>query len=472
MKNSPVITIIGAGGLVFPVRLCTDILSFPELQGATLRLMDIDGVRVRRTGRLVQELVSAHNLPAKIEVTTNRRAALNKADFVIVAFQVGGLKAYKIDKEIPLRHGIDQCVGDTLNPGGIFRGLRSIPVFQSIARDMKEVCPGALLINYANPMAINCWAMNNTGIRTVGLCHSVQGTTRMLAGQIGVPYENVTFKSFGINHQAWITEFRRGKTDLYPKLRRVMMEKFPSPSEGKAHGDVARVSSSIAVDHGENVYYYERVRSEIMRTFGYFHTESSHHASEYTPWFRKDAATIKSYIKTRWDYYELSAGREWKRQADEVSKLCSGEIPLKCSEEYGAPIIHSIVTGQPRVIYGNVPNWGAPGSSPSDGGILIPNLPRNACVEVACLVDRNGIQPTSPGALPPQCAALNRTNINVQELTVLGSETGDPSHIEQAVAMDPLTGALLTLPRIRRLASELFKAHRKHLPQFRGAHLQ
>lgn len=467
MKNSPVITIIGAGGLVFPVRLCIDILSFPELQSATLRLMDIDASRVRRTGRLVQQLADAHKLAAKIEVTTDQRAALSKADFVIVAFQVGGLKAYKIDKEIPLRYGIDQCVGDTLNPGGIFRGLRSIPVFQSIARDMADVCPGALLLNYANPMAINCRAMNNTGIRTVGLCHSVQGTTRMLASQIGVPYDDVTFKSYGINHQAWITEFRRGKTDLYPKLRRVMMEKFPSPSEGKAHGDVARVSSSIAVDHGEDVYYYERVRTEIMRTFGYFQTESSHHASEYTPWFRKNVATIKGYIKKRWDYYELSAGNDWKHQAAEVAKLCSGENPLKCSEEYGAPIIHSIVTGQPRVIYGNVPNWGAPGAPPA-GGSLIPNLPRNACVEVACLVDRNGIQPTIPGELPPQCAALNQTNINVQELTVLGSETGDPARIEQAMAMDPLTGALLTLPRIRSLTAELFKAHRKHLPQFRG----
>jgi alpha-galactosidase len=332
---------------------------------------------------------------------------------------------------------------------------------------MADVCPGALLLNYANPMAINCRAMNNTGIRTVGLCHSVQGTTRMLASQIGVPYDDVTFKSYGINHQAWITEFRRGKTDLYPKLRRVMMEKFPSPSEGKAHGDVARVSSSIAVDHGEDVYYYERVRTEIMRTFGYFQTESSHHASEYAPWFRKDAATIKGYIKKRWDYYAFSAGNDWKHQAAEVAKLCSGENPLKCSEEYGAPIIHSVVTGQPRVIYGNVPNWGAPGAPPS-GGSLIPNLPRNACVEVACLVDRNGIQPTIPGELPPQCAALNRTNINVQELTVLGSETGDPARIEQAVAMDPLTGALLTLPRIRSLTADLFKAHRKHLPQFKG----
>jgi alpha-galactosidase len=468
MKNSPVITIIGAGGLVFPVRLCIDIFSFPELQRAEVRLMDIDAGRVERTAGLVRRLVKAHKLPARVEAGTDQRAALDGADFVIVAFQVGGLKSYKIDKEIPLRFGIDQCVGDTLNPGGIFRGLRSIPVFQSLARDMHEVCPRALMLNYANPMAMNCWAMNNTGIRAVGLCHSVQGTTRMLASQIEVPYEELSFKSYGINHQAWITEFRQGGVDLYPELRRVMMKKFPSPSEGRKHGDVARVSSSIAVDHGEDVYYYERVRTEIMRTFGFFHTESSHHGSEYTPWFRKDAATIDGYIKKRWDYYEFSKGMDWKAQASDVTALCSAEKALECSEEYGAPIIHSMVSGQPRVIYGNVPNGGAPGTSPACAtGHLIPNLPRSACVEVACLVDRNGIQPTIPGELPPQCAALNRTNINVQELTVLASETGDPSIIEQAMAMDPLTGALLTLPRIRELTKEMFRAHRRNLPQFK-----
>jgi len=459
------ITIIGAGGVAFPMRMILDILSFPELREVTLSLMDINASRARRTATLARQLIGHHGFPTLVEHGTDQRKALEGAHFVIVAFQVGGLEAYRLDKEIPRRHGIDQCVGDTLNPGGIFRGLRSIPVLQSIARDMRQVCPDALLLNYANPMAINCWALHHTGIRAVGLCHSVQGTTRLLADQLGVPYNEVTFKCHGINHQAWITEFRHGQRDLYPALRKVLDKNFPSPASGRKHGKVAQSGGDLAVDHGVDVYHYERVRTEIMRTFGYFQTESSHHAGEYLPWFRKDAATIDSYIKERWDYYEVSSKYRWEDQLKKLKGTLS-EPPV-CSEEYGARIIHSVVTGEKSVIYGNVPNWGAPGSDLASGGHLIPNLPRNCCVEVACLVDGNGIQPTTPGPLPAGCAAINRTNINVQELTVLASETGDPRLVEQAVAMDPLTGALLTLPGIRKLTREMFQAHRKHLPQFK-----
>ncbi len=461
----PKIVIVGAGGVTFPIALLIDLLSFGSLKRATVSLYDIHAGRLNRTAGLAKSLIDSHSLPTRLEVTTNLETALRGADYLIVAFQVGGLDAYKIDKDISRKYGIDLCVGDTLNAGGVFRGLRSLGALSGITRAMRRLCPDALVLNYANPMAINCWGLSEEGIRTVGLCHSVQGTTRMLAEQIGANYDDVTFKSYGINHQAWLTEFKVKGRDAYPKLKKVMYAKFPSPSEGKAHGDVARGGDKgLAVDHGEEIYHYERVRTEIMRTFGYFHTESSHHGGEYVPWFRKDKKTIDSYIKTRWDYYELGVNFDLKGQVAMVKRKC--REPLQCSLEYGARIINAMETGEPAVIYGNVPNYGAPGSDLASNVHLIPNLPRNACVEVACLVDRNGIQPTAPGPLPPQLAAVNRTNINVQELAVLAHRTGDPSYVEQAVALDPLTGALLTLPQIRSLVKEMFTAQRRWLPQF------
>ena len=216
------ITIIGAGGYVFPLRLVADVLSFPALQSSSITLMDIDGERLEKNANVVRELVNHHNLPAKIESTTDRRKALTGADYVIITFQVGGLEAYKLDKDIPLKYGIDQAVGDTLGPGGVFRFLRSAPAYKAIAEDMLELCPNALLINYANPMAMACWYLSSLGIKTVGLCHSIQGTTRMLARHLNVPYEDISFTSAGINHQAWVLEFKRGKEDLYPRLREIM----------------------------------------------------------------------------------------------------------------------------------------------------------------------------------------------------------------------------------------------------------
>jgi alpha-galactosidase len=465
-KNAPKIVIVGAGGVTFPIRLIIDLLSFDALKNSLICLYDIHAPRLKRTARLASRLIRSHNLPTHLEVTTDRREALRKADYVLITFQVGGLEAYKIDKDVSRKYGVDLCVGDTLNAGGIFRGLRSLGALAEIARDMGRLCPEALVLNYANPMVINCWGMNNTGIRTVGLCHSVQGTTRMLAGQIGVDYGDVSFKCFGINHQAWITEFKAKGKDVYPRLRQTLLKRFPSPAEGSGFITAAKSGGDhLAVDHGEAIYHQERVRVEIMRTFGYFQTESSHHAGEYLPWFRKNNRIIKSYLPKRWDYYQFGVDFDLGGQVRMVEKLC--DEPLVCSDEYGAPIINAIETHRPTVIYGNVPNFGAPGASQASRTHLIPNLPQNACVEVACLVDRNGVQPTAPGPLPAQLAAINRTNINVQELTVLAHETGDPLVVEQAVALDPLTGALLTLPQIRDLTREMLTLQRRWLPQFR-----
>jgi alpha-galactosidase len=466
-KTAPKIVIVGAGGVTFPIRLIIDILSFDALKQSTLCLYDIHAPRLKRTARLASRLIRSHHLQATLEITTDRKEALRKADYVLITFQVGGLEAYKIDKDVSLKYGIDLCVGDTLNAGGIFRGLRSLGALGEIARDMGRLCPHALVLNYANPMAINCWGLNNMGLRAVGLCHSVQGTTRMLAEAVGADYADVSFKCYGINHQAWITEFKAKGEDIYPRVRQALQKRFPSPSEtrGSTKTGAVRVKGNLAVDHGVDAYYHELVRVELMRTFGYFQTESSHHAGEYLPWFRKNRRMIKSYIPHRWDYYQIGVEFDLEGQFRMVEKMCAE--PLVCSEEYGAPIINAIEGGQPTVIYGNVPNFGAPGASATDRTHLIPNLPQNACVEVACLVDRNGVQPTAPGPLPAQLAAINRTNINVQELTVLAHETGDPQAVEQAVSLDPLTGALLTLPQVRSLTREMLSLQRRWLPQFR-----
>ena len=376
--TGPKIAIIGAGGVVFPLRLMGDMLTFPSLRGATYALMDLDINRAERTAIAVRDLASHYEFPATIDATDDQRAALRSADYVIVTFMVGGLDVYRYDMEIPRRYGVDQRIGDTLGPGGVFRFLRSAPAYAAIARDMLELCPDALLINYANPMAMNCWYLTELGITAVGLCHSVQGTSRMLAEQIDERIEDVTFQTAGINHQAWFLKFERGGKDLYPKLRETMIER----NLGHADGEIPT----------------EKVRTEIMQTFGYFHTESSPHASEYLPYFRKNEALIDQYVPTRWNYDGL-AERQVEREAD-VSIVDALKAELKPSLEFGAWIINAMETGIPMVIHGNVPNHG-----------LIDNLPAGSCVEVACLVDKNGIQPTRYGALPPQCAALNRSSI-------------------------------------------------------------
>jgi len=460
----PKVTFMGAGGFSFPARLTFDILSFPELQDSTISLMDISQKNLDRTHRLLEGAIKRLGMPAKLEATTDRREALDGADYVIITWQVGGIDAYTPDVEIPRKYGIDQCVGDTLGPGGVFRGVRSIPAYLEVCKDMKELCPDALMITYANPMSINTWAVADTGVKCVGLCHSVQGTSHMLASILGIPYEEVSFKCYGINHQAWFTEFYHKGKDVYPELRRVMDERSPSPGAGVGLGEsIDKSETDLAVDHGE-VYHQERVRTEIMRTFGYFQTESSHHASEYLMWFRKNKEMVDSYIKKRWDYYQICLNHDFERQEKWIEEVSA---PLRCSGEYGARIVHSMETDTKRVIYGNVPNYGPPRTLPgTPAAHLIPNLPQNCIVEVACLVDRNGIQPTVPGPLPDGCASINRMSINVQELAVKAGVTGDKELLHQAIALDSLTGAQLTLPRIREMVDEMFEAEKKWLPQF------
>jgi alpha-galactosidase len=447
------ITIIGAGGFVFPLRLAGDILSHAALQNVTLALMDIDPVGLERTAKGVCELVAHHRLLARVESSTDRREALRGADYVIVTFQVGGLEAYRLDVEIPRKYGIDQAVGDTLGPGGIMRFLRSSVAYREIALDMLEVCPDALLINYANPMAMNCRYLSSLGIKTVGLCHSVQNTTHMLAKHLEIPYSDVTYKSAGINHQAWLLEFKRDGEDLYPRIRQVMrrehLERTNLREMAADHGDHSEGQREWTVYEGGQ----EQVRTALMDTFGYFHTESSHHASEYVAWFRKNPEAILKFIPERWDYFQICASHSDDNLDELLEKL---KAKLEPSLEYGSWIINAMETGEPVVIYGNVPNAN-----------LISNLPNGCCVEVACLVDRNGVQPTHVGKLPPQLAALNRTNINVQELAVEAALTGKVEHVFHAMALDPLTGALLTLEQIKAMTNELLEAQAAWLGQFK-----
>lgn len=446
------VALIGAGGFVFPFRLIGDLLSSPALQDLDLRLMDIDASRLNRTADAARRLIDHHGLAATVLATTDRRAAIRDADVVIITFQVGGLESYRHDVEIPRRYGVDQTVGDTVGPGGVFRFLRSARVYESIADDVRELCPRATVVNYANPMAMATGYLAHLGLKVVGLCHSVQGTTRMLARTLGVAYDEVDYLCAGINHQAWVLRFVRGDEDLYPRLREVMVERHQRGrgADGLStdDGDHSGVAESASDYEGGN----EQVRTAIMRTFGYFTTESSHHASEYLPYFRRSPELVREYLPRRWDYYEICRAHD--ESGDIEQQLARLMQKLEPSLEYGAVIVEAIATGRPAVVYGNVPNTTG----------LIANLPAEACVEVPCLVDGNGVQPTAIGSLPTALAAVNRTNIAVQTLAVEAVVQDDVERVHQAVALDPLTASVLDLDRIRRMTEELLEAHADLLP--------
>lgn len=428
------ITFIGAGSTVFAMNLMGDILDFPEFSRCTLSLHDIDAERLQTSEIVAHKVAKAKNADPTIEATTDRRAALDGADYVLTMIQVGGYKpATVVDFEVPKKYGLRQTIADTLGIGGIMRGLRTIPVMLDICADMEELCPDALLLNYVNPMAMICWAIDRaSSIKTVGLCHSVQHTATQLARDIGVPEDEIDYLCAGINHMAFYLRFERNGEDLYPLIRRVAQE-----------GRAPR---------------WNRVRYDVLQRLGYFVTESSEHFSEYVPWYIKDGREdlidefnipLDEYI-TRCEL-QIQAWDKMREMLEDEDQ----ELDLRRSIEYGSLIIHSMETGQPRVVYGNVPNDG-----------LVDNLPQGCCVEVPCLVDANGIQPTRIGALPPQLAALMRTNVNVQELTVEAALTGKREHIYHAALLDPHTAAELDPNQIYNLVDELIDAHGDLLPQY------
>ncbi len=429
----PKIALIGAGSVVFAKNLIGDILMFPELANCHIALMDIDAARLHTAERMTRKLAAALKVEPTITAHSDRRDALRNADFVINTIQVGGYRpSTVVDFEVPKQHHLRQTIADTLGIGGIMRALRTIPVLIEICRDMEAVCPNALLLNYTNPMAMNCWALSRaTPIKTVGLCHSVQGTAMELARDIGVPYGEITYQAAGINHMAFYLRFERRGEDLYPMIRKVV-------SDGRVPDN-------------------NRVRYEMLMRLGYFVTESSEHFAEYTPYFiRRDRpdlierfnVPLDEYI-TRCDFMDQLWGT--------MREFFEGNEPIadvERSHEYGALIIHSIATGKPRVVYGNVPNRG-----------LITNLQDGCCVEVPCLVNGNGIQPTRIGDLPPQLAGLIMTNVNVQSLAVEATLTGKRKHVYHAAMLDPHTAAELTLDEIWQLVDDLLAAHGDMIPR-------
>jgi len=432
------ITLIGAGSTVFTRNLLGDILSFPELAASTFALHDIDAERLRASEIVANKVAKALNAHPTIESTTDRRAALAGANYVICMIQVAGYKpGTVIDFEIPKKYGLRQTIADTLGIGGIMRGLRTVPVLLSICQDMAELCPKALLLNYVNPMAINCWALSRaTSIQTVGLCHSVPLTVRELAHDIGIPVDEITYLVAGINHMAFYLRFERkadGRIeDLYPRLHQVIRE--------------------------GRVPFENQVRYDMLQRLGYFVTESSEHFSEYVPWFiKRDRPDLIEQYNIPLDEYIRRCEEQIANWEELGRQLRSDEqaLEIERSVEYGSLIIHSIETGEPCTVYGNVPNNG-----------LISNLPPDCIVEVPCLVNANGLQPTYIGALPPQIAALIQTNVNVQRLTVEAALTRKREHIYHAAMLDPHTAAELDLDQIWSLVDELIAAHGDWLPQY------
>lgn len=440
----PKITIIGAGGYVFPLTLIRDVLSFPALRDAHFTLMDVARANLERTYGHARKLISQHGLPASVEATTDLRRSLEGADFVVVTFQVGGLEAYAHDVEIPRKYGLDQTVGDTLGPGGIFRGLRTAAALDPIIDEMRHVCPNALMIQYANPMGINCWYTSDAGIKTVGLCHSVQGTSQMLAERMALEPGSWTFKCAGINHQAWFIEFKHRGVDVLPLLRETMTSYAAAAKAAQALGNA---SDELYGGGGE------QVRTAIMNLTGYFQTESSHHASEYLPYFRRTPGEARQWLPERWDYYEICRNHDFEGLERRAAELA--EQPLTPSQEYGAYIIDSMMTDTPRVVYGNVPNTG-----------IITNLMPGCSVEVPCLVDAQGVQPTFVGDLPAACAGINAGSVAVQNCAVKAAQLHDRDLVYAAVALDRYTSAVLTLGQIRSMVDELFEAEATWLPQF------
>ena len=427
------VTLVGAGSAVFAKNLLGDLLSFPELADrAVLALMDVDPVRLRTSEIVARGLVDSVGADARVEATLDRREALDGADYVFTLLQVGGYHPATVtDFELPKRFGLRQTIGDTVGIGGIMRALRTIPVLLDLCRELEEVAPDALLLQYVNPMAMLGWAVARaTSIRTVGLCHSVQGTARDLAADLDVPADELEYVCAGINHLAFYLELQHRGRDLYPLLR--------------AKRDVPD---------------WNRVRYEVLRHFGYFCTESSEHLAEYVPWFIKSARPeLVERFNVPLDEYPRRCEAQLAEWEGLRASLENGAgVAARRSDEYGARIVRALETGEPFTFNGNVMNDG-----------LIDNLP-HCCVEVPCVADARGITPQAVGSLPPQLAALIQTNVNVQALTVEAALTGTREHVYHAAMLDPHTAAELALGEIHELVDLLLEAHGALVPALNSA---
>jgi alpha-galactosidase len=435
-ESGPRISYIGAGSAVFARQLITDILSIDGLERGCFALVDVDADRLETARRIAERLVAAAGKDWQVVASTDRRDVLAGSDFIINSIEVAGRANVRHDYEIPLRYGVDQCIGDTIGPGGIFKALRTGPDWLAIVDDAARLCPGAIVLNYTNPMSIlTLAAIRASGMPVIGLCHSVQGTSEQIARYLDLPYSELTWRCAGINHNAWFTELRRGEEDLYPRLR-----------EAAADPDV---------------YEQDPVRFEMMLRLGAFVTESSGHFSEYVPYFRKRPDLIERYARSGYrgeSGFYANNWPIWQQHHQEMAQAwASGRepMPMQRSHEYGADIVEGVLLNRPRVVHGNVVNHG-----------LIDNLPQGGCVEVACLIDRTGIRPTHFGPLPEQLAALNRAHMAVHELVVDALLKRDRQSALHALMLDPLTAAVCSLEEIERLFDEMWEAQRPYLRPF------
>ena len=442
---NPKITFIGAGSAVFMKNIVGDVLQRPALTGANIALMDINPERLEESAVIANKLIQTLGVPATVKTYSNQREALDGADFVVVCFQIGGYDPCTItDFEVPKRYGLRQTIADTLGIGGIKRGIRTVPHLWKICEDMLAVCPEAIMLQYVNPMAINTWAIAEKypTIKQVGLCHSVQGTAYELARDLDIPVETLRYRAAGINHMAFYLNFEHRQPDgsyrnLYPDLVAGYREgRFPKPSHW-------------------NPRCPNKVRYEMLTRLGYFVTESSEHFAEYVPWFIKSGREdLIERFGIPLDEYPKRCVEQiarWKQEAERYKT--ANTVEIRESHEYASEIMNSVWTGEPSVIYGNVRNDN-----------LITSLPNGCAVEVPCLVDRSGIQPTHIGEVPPQLTALIRTNVNVQELTVAALMTENREHIYHAAMMDPHTAAELDLDQIWNLVDDLLATHDDWLP--------
>jgi alpha-galactosidase len=424
------IAFIGAGSVVFTKNLLTDVFKFPELRGTTVALHDIDPERLETAGMMARWTSGQLGAGATVEEHLDRRAALDEADFVVNMVQIGMHKATLLDFEIPRRYGLKQTIADSMGIGGIFRGLRTIPFMLDLAREMEELCPGAILLNYTNPMSMLTWAVYKAhpSVPVVGLCHNVPYTIREIASYIGVPHEEMAYDGAGINHIVWLTRLECGGEDVYPRL--------------------------LAAMEDPEIYAKDKVRFELMRRFGYFVTESSEHNAEYTPYFLRDDELVKRYDVPVDEYIRRSEAN-LVEYAKTREKLLAGEsFPLERSVEYGSLIVHSVVTGEARMVYASIENTN-----------LVENLARGCCVEVAVAVDGTGLRPYHYGELPPQLAAHCAPHAAVQDLTVRAALEGNRDHVYHAAMLDRHAASVLSLDEIADVVDELIEAHGDALPE-------
>jgi alpha-galactosidase len=476
------ITFLGAGSGFCPT-LCRDVLLIPGADRGEFRLVDLDADRLNTMKQVIETLIAdaGRSEGWRVRASANRREVLPGTDYAVCCVEVSGLACVHFDNDIPLKYGIDQCIGDTLGPGGLFKGLRTVPVFLDILRDMRELCPGAIMLNYTNPMSMLVCAGGRAvpEIQLVGLCHSVQGSSHQLAGYAGVPIDEVEWDCAGINHLAWFTKFRHAGKDLYST---VLYDKF----RGEVEEGIREANAGLAMYKTDKKWHWSEkpeevkykmsdlVRKDMCVQFGAYITESSGHLSEYLPYYRKNEEGRK-LLRLGYEggsRFYANNWPDWRKRADEHRmKLVRGEeqTKLERSWEYASWIIEAREKDSPVRIHGNVMNnCERPGQRGSgEGGKLITNLPGDAAVEVACMIDRNGINPTRYGALPAQMAAICRSNMAYFDLAATACIERSVEAAVHALMLDPLTAAVLSPREIRKMTLEMFEAEREYLPGYR-----